>query len=286
MGLIAGNNVKRQIAELQINGQNTLVQGNKIGTDRTGTSALGNEQGILLRGSYCIIRRNLISGAPEGCAGISIVESAVGNRIEENLIGTDITGQNPLPNQGVGVDVLFSATDNLIVGNLIAFNGSDGVMVGSLSFRNRISRNSIFSNGGLGIDLGTGENPEWHGDGVTPNDLGDVDAGPNDLQNYPVLTSAMVTPGRLIVQGTIDSPDPASIVIELFANPVPNPGADPTEYGEGAVYLGSVRPNLRGMFTAALPTVAPGTMISATATDAAGNTSEFAGNIEAKSNKK
>jgi hypothetical protein len=136
----------------------------------------------------------------------------------------------------------------------------------------------ILHSGRLGIDLGS--------DGVTPNDPGDGDAGPNNLQNYPVLTSALVTPGRLVVQGTIDSPDPASIVIELFANPVPNPGPDSSGYGEGAVYLGSVQPNPRGMFTAALPSVVVGTLITATATDAVGNTSEFAQNIEAKSRRK
>jgi hypothetical protein len=281
--LIAGN----KATNLLVEGQNTLVQRNFIGTDRTGTYALlGQDMGVGLRGSYCTIRQNLISGA--GASGVNILESAVGNRIEENLIGTDITGTNPLPNHGVGVDVLFSATDSVIAGNVIAFNASDGVMVGSDSRRNRISRNSIHSNGysnpfgsHLGIDLGTGANPEFHGDGVTPNDAGDGDAGPNNLQNYPILTSAGVTPLKLVVQGTIDSPNPASIVIEFFANPVPNPGADPSGYGEGAVYLGFVRPDSAGAFTALLPTVGAGTLISATATDADGNTSEFARNIEA-----
>ena len=54
---------------------------------------------------------------------------------------------------------------------------------GPSSAGNTISRNSIFSNVGFGIDLDL--------NGVTPNDgLGDADTGPNNLQNYPVITFA------------------------------------------------------------------------------------------------
>jgi hypothetical protein len=100
--------------------------------------------------------------------------------------------------------------------------------------------------------------------------------------NFPILNSAKTTPGGLIVKGTIDSPDHKTITIEFFANPVPNPGGDPSGYGEGAIFLGTKNDNPDGKFTATLPSVAPGTLISATATDADGNTSEFCANIEAK----
>jgi len=70
-------------------------------------------------------------------------------------------------------------------------------------------------------------------------------------------------------------------IIEFFANPVPLPGGDPSGHGEGAIYLGSKRPNLHEKFTATLSLVAVGTLITATATDANGNTSEFAANIAA-----
>ena len=69
--------------------------------------------------------------------------------------------------------------------------------------------------------------------------------------------------------------------IEFFANPVPTPGGDPSGYGEGAIYLGSVRPNPQGKFTATLPPVPLGPLISTAATDAQGNTSEFCQNIAA-----
>jgi hypothetical protein len=76
--------------------------------------------------------------------------------------------------------------------------------------------------------------------------------------------------------GSIDTPNPQTVTIEIFASSVPVPGGDPSGYGEGQTFLGSATPNGAGRFTAILPPVLKGTAISATATDAAGNTSEFA----------
>lgn len=144
------------------------------------------------------------------------------------------------------------------------------------SERNRITRNAIFDNAQLGIELDALEDFQ----GVNPNDPGDGDVGPNTALNFPLLTSAVARPGRLIVKGTLDTPNPRAATIELFANPVPAPGGDPSGHGEGAVFLGTARPSLQGNFTVTLPAVSTGTLITATATDADGNTSEFAANIE------
>ena len=62
----------------------------------------------------------------------------------------------------------------------------------------------------LAIDLG--------GDGITPNDLGDLDDGPNGLQNYPVLTSAITTDGTTTVTGTLNSLANTSFRIEIYAS--------------------------------------------------------------------
>jgi hypothetical protein len=85
---------------------------------------------------------------------------------------------------------------------VIAFNGGDGVQVATTAgVANTIRGNSIFSNGTtashLGIDLGP--------DGVTPNDAKDPDGGPNGLQNFPVITSALVTGSTKTVAGTLNS---------------------------------------------------------------------------------
>ena len=135
---------------------------------------------------------------------------------------------------------------------------------------NRILSNSIFLNGRLGIDLG--------GDGVTPNDLGDQDLGPNTLQNKPVLTSAKTTStGKTVVRGKLNSTINTLFIVQLFSNASGN---------EGKKFIGQVAVSTDGTGNAAFtfkPTkkVAVGRKITATATDprtapgSVGGTSEF-----------
>jgi hypothetical protein len=265
----------------------TIVQGNLIGTNAGSTAPLGNGgSGVLLFqtatgntiGGTSAAARNVISG--NGASGLQITgNGTTGNLVQGNSIGTNAAGNAALGNSGHGVEFFDGAHGNTIggtpagAGNTIAFNGGPGVIVFS-GTGNAIRRNSIFSNGGLGIDLAPF--------GVTPNDPGDADMGPNNLQNFPVLLNAQVTPTGLRVTGRIDTQSAGSVTIEFFANPVPSPGGDPSGHGEGAVLLGTATPAPGGGFTANLPSVPEGTLISATATDAAGNTSEFAANIPAR----
>jgi titin len=274
-----------------------VVQGNFIGTDLTGTIVLGNSRvGVFILSSSNVIggttpeAGNVISGnGSDGViirgvflTGDPVPGGATGNLVQGNFIGTDVGGTAVLSNGHNGVFVI-AASDNTIggmaagAGNTVAFNGGDGVFVSTCcelsGTGNAILSNAIFSNTGLGIDLDP--------DGVTPNDAGDGDAGGNNLQNFPVLTSALTTHGRLVVRGGIDIPIPETVTIEFFANPVPTPGGDPSGHGEGAVFLGRTSPTPQGQIFAVLPVVELRTLISATATDADGNTSEFAANIEA-----
>jgi len=260
------------------------VQGNFIGTDVTGMTPLGNGiDGIAIADGNLIVG-NLISDNQH--SGISI-NSGNANTIKGNLIGTNINGNPVLGNHGAGVSIGFGgpstpSTGNRIGGtkatdaNVIAGNSGNGITIFDFQgLNNSISRNRIFSNAGLGIDL--------VGDGVvTANDAGDGDVGANNRMNFPILTSALGAPGQVVVKGVIDTPRPRSVTIEFFANPVPTPGGDPSGHGEGAVFLGTARPDVHGRFTATLPPVSLGTLITATATDAAGNTSEFAANVEAR----
>jgi hypothetical protein len=155
---------------------------------------------------------------------------------------------------------------------VIRFNIADGIRaIGGSG--NQFLTNSIDQNGVLGIDL--------IGDGVTPNDPLDADTGPNELQNYPALTSAIVT-GSTSVIGTLNSTPNRTFRIEFFSSPA----ADPSGFGEGRVFLGVIEVTTDGAGNAAiaatLPAVAVGSVITATATDlTALNTSEFSNAVGA-----
>ena len=132
--------------------------------------------------------------------------------------------------------------------------------------------NSIFSNMGLGIDLGD--------DGVTLNNsLGH--SGPNNYQNFPVLTSVTTGPSGTTIVGSLSSSANTTYTIQFFANAV----ADPSGYGEGKTYLGQTSVTTNGSGNASFSAVvkaAPNgqSIFSATATDSAGNTSEFSKDLQ------
>ena len=210
---------------------------------------------------------NVVSG--NNRYGIVLDSFATGNRIQGNFIGVDVTGVAPLSNRFHGVRIL-SASNNTIggtggnQGNIIAFNGGVGVSVVS-GGGNAILSNSIFSNNGLGIDLGE--------DAVTANDAGDGDPGTNNLQNFPVLSSA--TRGSLTVLGTLDSIPNNVFRLEFFASAA----CDLSGHGEGERFLGSLFLTTgveNTSFEVTLSaTVDAGSFVTATATGGDDSTSEF-----------
>ncbi len=253
-------------------GGNTIAC-NYIGTNVSGTADVGNAQdGIYvynstdnLIGGATLAARNLISGNDED--GIGFWSGSSGNEVQGNFIGTDWMGISNLGNGEAGVR-LEDAANNWIQENVIAFNGgqvpSTGVVAaGTNAVGNRILANSIFENFGLGIDLvGGNESP----DGVTENDSQDPDVGPNNLQNYPVLSHA-VGGSLTTVSGTLDSLPDTGFRLEFFANDV----LDTSGFGEGKEFLGSilVTTDSQGLadFVFDSPTNVPvGRFITATAT--------------------
>jgi CSLREA domain-containing protein/uncharacterized repeat protein (TIGR01451 family) len=276
--VISGNTGKG-VSVLISDATGNQVLGNFIGTDISGALDRGNSSdGIDLFNAVNTIiggaspgSRNVISG--NDAFGVRM-NLSTGNQIKGNLIGTRADGTGSLGNSFRGVSIANSSNNNPIggtaggEGNVIANNGQAGVFV-EQGTGNSIRSNSIFSNVGLGIDLG----PQ----GVTPNDAGDVDAGANNLQNFPVITTAISTQGgESNFQGTINSTPNTSFRIELFSNSA----CDPAGNGEGQNFIGSTQVNTNGSgnasFDVTIPTaVAPGSFITATATDPSGNTSEF-----------
>ncbi len=227
---------------------NNVIQGNYIGTDPSGTAALGNRQRGVFIGTFGhiaknnAVRGNLISG--NGHFGILLVDGNVtGTSVQGNLIGVDASGSGVLPNGGSALPddglagtnaragVYVAGSENTIggteqgMGNTIAFNAGTGVNVAS-GTGNTILRNSIFSNDALDIDLG--------GDGVTFNHAGTV-SGPNNYQNYPILSLATSDGNSTRVAGALTSEPNQNYSIDVFANQT----CHPSYFGGGKSYLGS-----------------------------------------------
>ncbi len=267
-----------------------VVEGNTIGTTADGTGALGNAgDGILLANGaqFDVIDSNVISAnlgngvdidAPLGGIPLPPPPPPTSfNIVTGNFIGTNAAGTGPLGNQGNGV-LINGESNNTIGGtasgaaNTIAYNTGAGVaVVGATATGNPIRGNSLHDNTGLGIDLGA--------DGASLNDAGDGDSGPNNLQNFPVLVTSLVGTSTQLT-GTFNSQANAAYTLDFYASAA----ADPTGYGEGQRYLGSSTVTTDGSgnasfnLTLAAATVA-NEQLTATATDAAGNTSEFSADL-------
>jgi CSLREA domain-containing protein len=265
------------------------LEGSFIGTDVTGTTAVSNGIGVLASGfatgsnpaesknevvgGDTLAARNLISG------NTTAVETFFGRAtLKWNLIGTKSDG---ITNLGNGIGVRVTGPGSIIEGNTIAHSGFDGVEVsGADGTGNRILSNSIFDNGGpfannLGIDL-LGSN------GVTANDTSDGDTGPNNRQNYPVITDATTAVGLgTTIQGTLNS-IPSSVTTQTFTIQFfSSPAADPSGFGEGKTFLGETQVQTDAIGNASFTFVPAqkvpvGQFITATATNnATGDTSEF-----------
>ena len=134
--IISGNNING----IQIRGANTsgnLVQGNFIGTNFQGTAAIGNTlSGVSVESSNNTIgggtatAGNIVSG--NGQDGISIfteTSSTTGITVQNNFIGTDVTGNNCLGNGRDGIFVNRGSVGHTIADNLITCNGRNGVNI-------------------------------------------------------------------------------------------------------------------------------------------------------------
>ena len=263
----------------------SLVQGNFIGTDVAGTHAIGNSSdGVLINGDNGTViggttagAGNVISG--NGGNGLSSTGNLVGStQIIGNRIGTTADGTGRLGNATHGVVFTNNGGNDVVGGtgagaaNVIAFNGQAGVTVAG-GLGHKISGNSIFENGSIGINLAPCVATQCNGPDV--NDAGDGDTGPNQYQNFPVISSVTSTSTASTIKGTLNSTANATFTIELFSSPA----CDDSGYGEGKTYLGSTSVTTSGndaSFTVTVnPRVAGSSAVTATATDATGNTSEF-----------
>ncbi len=218
------------------------VVGNYIGTDARGQTSLGNRTGVSLDSGP---HDNLIGGeAPDDRNLISgnrdwgiTIYRADSNQVIGNYIGTDAAGTGALGDGWSGVSIQGGSRGNVIgPANRIAYNSSGIWVSQSGTTGNTITRNAITSNGSLGILLSDGGNDELAA---------------------PAITAASPTQ----VSGTACP----NCVIEVFSDPE----------DEGAVYEGFTTADGAGNFAFSKLAGLTGPNVMATATDDAGNTSEF-----------
>jgi parallel beta-helix repeat protein len=264
---------------------NNQILNNYIGLGWSAGASTYTNRGNGTRGIHLLGHDNTVSGNVIGDnvqAGILIDGGgALNNVIGSNFIGTDGNGAT-LANGNAGIHFTGATGDapsgNTIRYNTIANNGDEGVFVG-IGQHNKIRRNSIYSNALLGIDLA--------GEGVTPND-DDGGIQLNDYanrgQNFPVLTGAAGGYHSGRVSGSLTTTG-GDYTLDIFASP----SCDASGYGEGKTWLksGTVTVTVpQGLhqgiatFTIAFTTtpllpLLSGEKITATATDQAGDTSEF-----------
>jgi hypothetical protein len=181
--LISGN-----FEGIALGGAGNVVRGNYVGTDATGTAALGNaDHGIGVGGANNVLggaapgAGNLISGNGDG---INIIGSAAtGNVVQGNFIGTDVTGTSAIGN-GQGVEASIGAADNLIggtdlgAGNLISGNDGLGVrLTNDGTSGNRVQGNRIGTTFDGQAALGNGDSGVYI-DGAPDNLVGGTDPAP------------------------------------------------------------------------------------------------------------
>lgn len=221
---------------------------------------------------------NVLSGNIQ--SGIYVFNGSTNTTIEGNIIGYAADGASAVGNIHSGIWVEGGA-EAQVFDNQIGNNARDGVTVAGSGTQTAIYGNTIADNTDIGID--------FDNNGVTANDPsgGDADSGPNDLLNFPVINSVGADgSASLNYDITLDVPaNTPGYRIDFFKNT----SADPTGFGEGEIYLGTIdvpgAGNHTGTLTARV-TVDIGDIISTTTTRKTGTltydiTSEFSQNATA-----
>ncbi|MHC5113223.1 MAG: hypothetical protein ACYTGP_02195 [Planctomycetota bacterium] len=286
----------------------TLVQNNYIGTTPDGMAigASASTVGIGIEGMNHNLRihDNLIATRAVGVGPVSgviygqpVYIQAYGGyvgitdhvEIYGNTLGLNAAGQ-PLLGAVNGITVARYAQEYAHdvriggpapgQGNVIAGHLSTGIYMEiapgvppSEGAAIRVSGNSIYDNGDIGIDL----LPNTWTVGPTENDPLDADVGANWLQNYPDVAEATTYGQAVRVVGQLSTAPSNDYTLEFFASPA----CDATGFGPGQVFLGTTAVSTDAAGNAAFDVlldgaVAEGWVITSTATvEPLGATSEF-----------
>lgn len=273
-------------------GARNKVLGCFIGTDATGTMALGNGSGLETAGIVTDTDMHTIGGSTasdlnviSGNFGQGLILGGRAHSVRGNYIGTDVSGSLPLGNQYDGINIaggqfstamgsigantiatdticgIVSGNDRPQCGNRIAFNGRNGVNVGFNRYA--ILSNAIFSNGSLGIDI--------DGPGVTANAI-------TRSRNTPILGPYWalvfdISIGRIVlnIDVTVSNFPDQPTTVQIFRNSA----CDPSGFGEGEQLIKTLTGLRNGRYRIQIPASSGTFTATATTTLVLPQTSEF-----------
>ena len=277
---IISGNATFGLAIQNVGANNNIVQGNYVGLNPAGTAAIPNAStGIWVGtgaanntiGGTLSGEGNVVSGQVNGIT----IDGGNNNLIYGNLVGTNATASSAIGNSGAGIHIINASNNNSIGGtqagmaNIISGNGT-GITVAK-GTGNAIFSNSIYANNTIGIDLNS--------DGASINNGTKNDTLANKEMDYPVISSATLVGNILTIAGHIGSAPGQSLfsgaTIQVFKSFAGTGG-----FGEGQVLLGTLTADANGNFGGSITVagIIEGDKITATATDATNNTSEFGAN--------
>ena len=263
------NVISRQNNAIVSTGHRTVIEGNYLGTDPSGFVVQNNGGGVVVGGDDVRIggtsigAGNLLTGSQ---TNVQVTGSARGTIIQGNLIGTKVDGSGNLGSLSKAITIYGSQT--LVgglepgAGNRISFAIS-GIRVAA----NNAVGNTVFSN----VFNAGYDHDHIALSGFGGNDLGDSDVGANNLQNFPVITSVKRSSDSTRVIGGLNSAASTEFTLQFFVN---------RRSSTGDALLGTRSVTTDGSGVARFDFTLPGftaanEFISATATDAEGNTSQF-----------
>lgn len=223
--------------------------------------------------------------------GVLIQAPAAGDAVVNSIIESSEAGKS-----GPGIEIEGSSNNQLgghpaaAAGDLIAFNAGDGVKITGAAEGNQLIENTIELNVGAGVNLaGAGDRnaaiqntiTNNTGLGITllgtttpkPNAASNPGPGPNESQNYPVITG--VNTGTNTISGTLHGTPATTFTVDLFGNTA----CDTSGFGQGGQYLGSTTVSTDGSgdgsFNFTSKIALGGVTVTAQTRDPSGNSSEF-----------
>lgn len=297
-----------------------VFRGNLVGTNALGTNALPNDVGLMLAadakdnviGGETDSDRNIFSG--NRYAGIEVTDAGTeNNRIEGNFIGTDISGNQPLPNENgiivsalvkhlliqcnvisgntaYGVVLTDEADSNMLYFNQIGAgadsavalgNGACGLLLAGGTTHNLIFRNHIGHNDSLGIVMMGGETRY---NTLSQNVLVDNQYGGiffvddcNEGIRPPQVAEVIFDPvtQKTWIRGTVEVDEPQSAVVEVFLADLAENSPLPIQLPQAQQFAVQGTVSSDGTWQLVTEGFEPDDRFVATVTDAAGNTSEF-----------